>query len=51
MLLLPFAIAGVWLGHQLALRIQAAFLKPFIHSFLCLSGLVLCARALRGTVF
>jgi uncharacterized membrane protein YfcA len=51
MLLLPFAMAGVWLGHQLAVRIQAAFLKPFIHSFLCLSGLVLCARALRGTVF
>ena len=50
MLLLPFAIAGVWLGHQLALRIQAAFLKPFIYSFLCLSGLVLCARSLRGFV-
>jgi len=51
MLLLPFAMAGVWFGHQLAVRIQAAFLKPFIHSFLCLCGLVLCARALRGTVF
>ena len=51
MLLLPFAMAGVWLGHQLAVRIQAAFLKPFIHSFLCLSGLVLCARSLRGIVF
>jgi uncharacterized membrane protein YfcA len=51
MLLLPFAMAGVWLGHQLAVRIQAAFLKPFIYSFLCLSGLVLCARALRGIVF
>ena len=50
-LLLPFALAGVWLGHQLALRIQAAFLKPFIYSFLCLSGLVLCARSLRGIVF
>ena len=50
MLLLPFAIAGVWLGHQLALRIQAAFLKPFIYRFLCLSGLVLCARSLRGFV-
>jgi uncharacterized membrane protein YfcA len=50
-LLLPFAMAGVWLGHQLAVRIQAAFLKPFIHSFLCLSGLVLCARSLRGIAF
>ena len=49
-IVLPFAIAGVWLGHQLALRIQAAFLKPFIYSFLCLSGLVLCARSLRGFV-
>ena len=51
MLLLPFAIAGVWLGHQLALRIQAAFLKPIIYSFLCLSGIVLCARSLRGIAF
>jgi uncharacterized membrane protein YfcA len=50
-LLLPFALAGVWLGHQLALRIQAAFLNPFIYSFLCLSGLVLCARSLRGIAF
>ena len=51
MLLLPFAMLGVWLGHQLAVRIQAAFLKPLIHSFLCLSGLVLCARSLRGIAF
>ena len=51
MLLLPFAIAGVLLGHQLALRIQADFLKPFIYIFLCLSGLVLCARSLRGLAF
>ncbi len=51
LLLLPFAIAGVWLGHQLALRIQAAFLKPFIYSFLCLSGMVLCARGFRGIAF
>ena len=51
MLLLPFAMLGVWLGHQLAVRIQAAFLKPLIHSFLCLSGIVLCARSLRGIAF
>jgi uncharacterized membrane protein YfcA len=51
LLLLPFAMAGVWLGHQLALRIQAAFLKPFIYSFLCLSGIVLCARGFRGIAF
>lgn len=50
-LLLPFAMAGVGLGHQLAVRIQAAYLKPFVYGFLCLSGLVLCARALRGIVF
>ena len=41
LLLLPFAMAGVWLGHHLALRIKAAFLKPFIYSFLCLIGIVL----------
>ncbi len=51
LLLLPFAMAGVWLGHQLAIRIQAAYFKPFVYGFLCLSGLVLCARALRGIVF
>ena len=50
MFLLPFAMAGVWLGHQLALRIQAALIKPIIYSFLCLSGLVLCARSLRGII-
>ena len=50
MFLLPFAMAGVWLGHQLALRIQAALIKPIIYSFLGLSGLVLCARSLRGII-
>jgi uncharacterized membrane protein YfcA len=47
-LLLPLALVGVWFGHQVALRIQAALLKPFIYSFLFLSGLLLCARSLRG---
>jgi uncharacterized membrane protein YfcA len=50
-LLLPLALAGVWLGHQVALRIQAALLKPFIYSFLFLSGLLLCARGFRGIAF
>ena len=48
LVLLPFALCGVWLGHQLSLRITAVLLRPFIYGFLCLSGLVLCARALRG---
>ncbi|MEN9996044.1 MAG: hypothetical protein RL462_820 [Pseudomonadota bacterium] len=46
--LLPFALAGVWLGHQISRQISAAVLRPFIYGFLCLSGFVLCARALRG---
>lgn len=46
--LLPFALAGVWLGHQFSKRISAAVLRPFIDGFLCLSGCVLCARAFRG---
>jgi uncharacterized membrane protein YfcA len=46
--LLPFALAGVWLGHQFSKRISAAVLRPFIYGFLCLSGCVLCARAFRG---
>ena len=46
--LLPFALAGVWLGHQFSKRISAAVLRPFIDGFLCLSGCVLCARAFRS---
>lgn len=45
--LLPFALAGVWLGHQISQRISAGVLRPFIYGFLCTSGFVLCARALR----
>jgi uncharacterized membrane protein YfcA len=46
--LLPFALAGVWLGHQISRQISADVLRPFIYGFLSLSGFVLCARALRG---
>lgn len=46
--LLPMALIGVWLGHQFSQRMSAALLRPFIYGFLCLSGIVLCARALRG---
>lgn len=49
--LLPFALGGVWLGHQFSLRMSAAVLRPFIYGFLCLSGFVLCARALRGFTY
>jgi uncharacterized membrane protein YfcA len=50
LVLLPFAFCGVWLGHQLSLRMSALVLRPFIYGFLCLSGFVLCARALRGFI-
>lgn len=50
LVLLPFALCGVWLGHQLSLRMTAVVLRPFIYGFLCLSGFVLCARALRGFI-
>ena len=46
--LLPFSLAGVLLGHRFSRKISAEFLRPFIYGFLCLSGFVLCARALRG---
>lgn len=46
--LLPFALVGVWLGHQFANRMSGAVLRPYIYGFLCLSGFALCARALRG---
>ena len=46
--LLPFALVGVWLGHQFAKRMSGAVLRPYIYGFLCLSGFALCARALRG---
>lgn len=46
--LLPFALAGVWLGHQFSRQMSAATLRPFIYGFLCMSGFVLCVRALRG---
>lgn len=46
--LLPFALVGVWLGHQFAKQMSGAVLRPFIDGFLCLSGFALCARALRG---
>jgi len=46
--LLPFALGGVWLGHQFSKRIPEAYLRPFVYGFLCLSGLVLCVRAMRG---
>ncbi len=46
--LMPFALLGVGLGHWVSKRISAAVLRPFIYGFLCLSGFVLCARALRG---
>jgi uncharacterized membrane protein YfcA len=44
--LLPIAMSGVWLGHRLAMKLKSEIFKPVIYSFLCISGLVLCARPL-----
>jgi uncharacterized membrane protein YfcA len=46
--LLPIALFGVWLGHRLALKLKSEIFKPVIYSFLCISGLVLCARPLMN---
>lgn len=44
--LLPIALSGVWLGHRLAMKLKSEIFKPVIYCFLCISGLVLCARPL-----
>jgi uncharacterized membrane protein YfcA len=45
LLLVPFAALGVWSGHQVAVRINSATLKPVIYGLLTLSGLTLVVKA------
>ena len=45
---IPFAFAGVWLGHQFAIRMQVKYINPMIYASLCVSGLVLCGKSLNG---
>ncbi len=46
LVLVPLALAGVWVGHQVHSKMPAAMALPIIHLTLLLSGLALLARAL-----
>jgi uncharacterized membrane protein YfcA len=47
-MLLPFALAGLWLGNRIHGRISRASLLRVVAGLLLLIGLSLLARALAG---